>query len=167
MALKQKSIMAYGWLGFWAGIATGFILQFVSQIVSMIPGVSLDLQSISITTTGLGGVIGTGLSDYAKQLFGLVPFALTIPEFIFIGIGGALFVMLGAYVADWLKLLKGSKQKQLTTIFVIGGIVSGWLLTSSVGLPALGGIIVMIVDAYILALLFVWIDTSIKTKLIP
>jgi len=167
MALNQKDMMTYGKLGFVAAIATGFLLKLISQLVSLIPGVNLDLQSVSITTEGLGGVIGTGLGQYAEKLFGLSPVALSVPEWIFIGIGGALFVILGAYVADAANLLKGDKKRQLTTVLVVAGVVSGWVLSMSIGLPALSGIIAMVVDAYVLSLILVYVDESLGTKLIP
>lgn len=167
MALNKQDMIAYGKLGFVAAIATGFILKLISQFVSLIPGVNLNLQSVSISTEGLTGVIGTGLSEYAGKLFGLVPVSLTIPEWIFVGIGGALFVILGAYIADATNLLKGDKKRQLTTVFVVAGIASGWILSMSIGLPALSGIIAMVVNAYILSVILIAVDDSIKTKLIP
>ena len=167
MALNQKDLMAYGKLGFAAAIATGWLLGFISNLVSMIPGVNLDLQAISIGTTGVGGTINTGLQTYAGKLLGILPQAITIPEWIMIGVGGALFVIAGAYVADALKLLKGDKQKKLTTVLVIAGIVTGWILSSSIGLPAIGVIIAMVVDAYVLSYILIAADDALKLKLVP
>lgn len=166
MALNQKDLMKYGKLGFIAAIVSGFILKLISQLVSIIPGVSLDLQSVAIQTTGIGGVVNTGLSTYAQKLFGMVSIPLSVPEWIFIGIGGAAFVVVGAFVADKLNLLKGDKQRQLTTIFVIAGIVSGWILSASIGLPAISGVLAMVVDAYILSVILIWVDKTTKTKII-
>ena len=164
-----KEYMKYGILGFWAAIGTGFILKFISQIVSTIPGVSLDLQSISLSTSGLGGVVGTGLNTYAQKMFGLIPIAITIPEWIMIGIGGALFVMLGAYVVDNVKQLQIGKTKQgkLANVLVIAGIVSGWILSMAIGIPPLSGIIVLAIDALVLSYILVAVDDALKTKLVP
>ena len=166
MALNNKDLTNYGKLGFIAAIATGFILKLISQLVSMIPGVELDLQAITISTTGLTNVIGTGLGDYAKKLFGLINAPITMPEWIFIGIGGAAFLILGAYVADAMKLLKGDKAKQLTTIFVIAGVASGWILSMSIGIPAISGIIAMVVNAYILSIILIKVDKAFKLKMV-
>lgn len=168
MALNQKDLMKYGWLGFLAGIATGFILKFISQIVSAIPGVSLDLQSITVGTTGLGGIIKPELG---QKLLGLIPagLPLTIPEFIGIGVGGAVFVILGAWIVDSVKALQIAKTKQgkLATILVVAGVASGWILSMAIGLPALSGIIVLAVNAYILSWILVFVDDNLGTKLIP
>ncbi len=158
----------YGILGFWAAIGTGFILKFISQIVSTIPGITLNLQAVTAETTGLGGIIGTGLNTYAKKLFGMVSI-VSLPEWIYIGIGGALFVMLGAWVVDNVKQLQFAKTKtgKLATVLVVAGIASGWILSTSIGIPPLTGIIVMAVDAFVLSYILIAVNDAAKLKLIP
>lgn len=157
----------YGPLGFVAAIVTGFILKFISQIASMIPGVTLDLQAIAVGATGLTEVIQTGLSTYARKLFGLIPITLGIPEFIYLGIGGMLFVTLGAWAVGSVKQLQFAKTKQgrLATILVVAGIVSGWLLAMSIGLPKLSAIIIMAVNALALSYILIWVDGQLNTNL--
>lgn len=169
MALKQEEIMKWGILGFVAAIFTGFILKFISQIVSLIPGVDLNLQATAVTTEGLGGVIGTGFGEFAQKLFGAVPIPLTMPDYIIAGFAGALFVIVGAYTVDAIKGLQFAKTKQgkLATVLVVAGIVSGWILSMSIGLPPLGGIIAVSVNAYILSFILIAVDENLKTKLIP
>lgn len=163
-----KLNFAYAKLGAIAGVATGFLLKTISGLVSKIPGVSLDLQSVSISTSGLGGVVNTGLSSYAQKLFGLVPVSLQIPELLWTAVGGALFMMLGAYVVELAKInFAKSKAGKLATIMVIAGIVSGWILSMSIGIPAFSGIIIMVVDALILSWILIQVDKAAKTKLIP
>lgn len=164
MARKIMDLVKDFWLlGFIAAIGTGFLLKFISQIVSMIPGVTLNLQAISVETTEVGGVVGTGLSTFAEKLFSGISL-VTIPDFIFLGIGGALFVILGAFVVDRIKLLQFAKttQGKLATIFVTAGIVSGWILAASVGIPAISGIIVMSVNALILSFILVRTDEVLR-----
>jgi len=162
----MELLQNFGWLGFWAAIGTGFLLKFISQLVSTLPGVNLSLQAISVETTGLGGVVQTGFSESAKKLFGLVSFA-TLPEWIFVGIGGALFVMLGAYAVVNIKALQFAKTKQgkLATILVTAAIVSGWILSLSIGLPTISGILVMSINAYVLSWIFIIVDNFVGTKL--
>jgi len=167
MALGNKELMAYGKLGAVAGLATGFLLKTISGIVSMVPGVSLDLQSISIGTTGLGGIVNTDLSQYAQKLFGMVNVPLSGMEWLYVAIGGAIFMILGAYLADMFGMLKGTTVKKLTTVMVIAGIASGWILSMSVGIPAISAIVVMVVDAFVLSWILVQVDKGIKTKLVP
>lgn len=164
MAVDYKK---WGMLGFWAALATGFILKFISGIVSQIPGVTLDLQSISVSTTGLGSTINTGLSAYAQKLFGLIPISLTGTEWIMVGIGGALSVVLGAYLADMFGMLKGDKQSQLTKVLLIASVVTGWILSMSIGIPAISAIIVLAVDAWLLSFILIAVDKNLKTKLVP
>jgi hypothetical protein len=163
----MEYVRTYGVLGFIAALVTGFLLKTISQIVSLIPGVTVDLQSISVQTEGVGAVIGTGLSTYAQKIFGAVQF-VSVADWIYVGIGGALFVMLGAYVVDNVKMLQFAKTKQgkLATIFVAAGIVSGWILSASIGIPAIGAIIAMSVNAYILSFVLVFVDDMLGTKLV-
>lgn len=164
-----KDYTEWGILGFWATLLAAPILKFISQAVSAIPGVNLELQSVTVATTDVAGVIGTGFGEYAKKLFGMVPF-LSLPEWIIAGIGGALFVMLGAWAYDNTKFLQQfgkTKQAKLTTILVSAGIVSGWILSMSIGLPPLSGIIVMVVDAALVSWVLLAIDKNTKMKIVP
>lgn len=167
--MAMNKMMKYFILGGLLALGTSWLLGIISKFVSMIPGVNLDLQAISITTTGLGGVVDTGLSSYAQKAFGLIPVSLTLPEMLWAFVGGGLFVMLGAWLYDNVKMLQLGKTKagKLATIFVLAGIVSGWILSMAVGIPAFTAIITMVVDAYILAMIIVWLDKTAKLNLIP
>ena len=165
--------MDYWKIGAVAALVGGFVFGFISKLVSMIPGVSLDLQSISVSTTGLGTVINTGLSKYAQQLFGLIPSGIaskiTGMEWVYLVIGGAAFVVLGAYILEKVSQLQFAKTKQgtLATIFVIAGIAAGWILSMSITIPTLSGVIIMAVDSLILSYILVYLDDMTGLKLIP
>ena len=125
MALNMKQITGLGILGAIAAIATNFILGFISSLVSIIPGVSLDLQSIAVTTTGLGQVIQPGVgSSLANKLLGIVPIPITGTEIAVLAAGGAAFVIIGAIIVDSIKQLQFAKTKvgKLATIYVVAGI---------------------------------------------
>lgn len=159
----------YWKIGAIAGVLGTVILGTLSKVASMIPGVTLDLQSITVSTTGLGSTVNVGLSKYAKSLLGIVPVQLSGMEWLYAAIGGALFLMLGAYIVQKVKQLQFAKSKEgkLATIFVVAGVVTGWILSMSLTIPALSGVIVMAVDALILSYILVWLDKALKTKLIP
>lgn len=159
----------YFMLGGVAAIVTSWLLGFISNLLSNIPGLSVDLQSISVTTTGLGGVVGTGLSTYAQKVFGLIPVSISGMEFVWAFVGGGLFVVLGAWLYDNVKALQIGKSKvgKLATIFVLAGIGSGWILAMQVGIPTISGVITMAVNGLALAWVFVYIDDAAKLKLIP
>lgn len=169
MALSNKQMQGYFVFGGVAAIISAFILKMISQLVSAIPGVDLSLQSITVQTTGLGGIVGTGLGEFAKKFLGLVPVAISVPEWIFAFIGGGLFVLLGAVIVNNVKALQFAKTKagKLATVFVMAGIVSGWILSMSIGLPALTGIIVMSVDAFILSWVLLMVFEAAWPKLVP
>ena len=95
--MAKDDIGGWGMLGFVIGIATAYVLKFISQLLSAIPGVSVDLQAISVSTQGLIEVVdpGKGLSGILAQMFGAIPFALTIPDILMVGLGGAVFAILG------------------------------------------------------------------------
>ena len=167
MAFGKKDYMSWAKVGAIAGVATPYVLSTISKVVSMIPGVSLNLQSISISTTGVNQVINTSL---AAKLFGLVSLNISLPTLLMTAIGGALFAILGAFLLSVLPIPGGwvsDKQKRLTSVFVIAGIVSGFILSSSIGLPAIGALIASFINAYILAWILIKIDASMKSNLIP
>lgn len=159
----------YWKIGAVAGALGMVLLGWISKIVSMVPGVSLDLQAISVSSTGLGTVINTGLSTYAKKLFGIVPIPITGMGIVYAAIGGAATIVLGAYVVQNVKQLQFAKTKlgKLATIFVIAGIATGWILAQSITIPALSGVIIMAVDALVLSYILIYADDSLNTKLIP
>ena len=163
----------YWKIGALAGALGGVILGFISKIVSMIPGVSLDLQAISVSTTGLGSVVNTGLSKYAQKLFGMIPSGIaskvTMIDWVYLAVGGAAFVVLGAYLVQNVSMLQFAKTKQgrLATIFVVAGIATGWILAQSVNIPAISGVIIMAVDALVLSYILNIVDEKSGLKLIP
>lgn len=162
--MNDKEMWGWAKLGAIAGVATGFFLKTVSQLVSMIPGVSLDLQSISISTTGLGNVVNTGLSTYAKKVLGMVPVPLTMPEWVWLAVGGALFMIVGAYAAEMVGI-KGSKQSKLTWTFVLAGLATGAIMSWTLAIPTLSALWLMVVDAFLLSWLILLVDQ--KGRLVP
>ena len=168
MALTQKDIKGYGIFGAVAALAVPLLLKTLNALLSAFsPTVSINLQSIAIETQGLGAVVNTGLSSFATKIFGLIPLPIQPSEWLMIAIGGALFTILGAWLADQLNLLNGSTQKKVSTVFVIAGIVSGWLLSMSIKIPTLPAILEMVINAFILSWVMVKLDKSLKTNLVP
>ena len=168
----MKFQMRYFTLGGIAGVVTKPLLGLISTALSYVPGVDVSLQSVSVTTTGLGGVINPGLNTYANKLLGLVNVPFTMPEWIMLFIGSGLFVLLGAYLVEWLKMpksigLKETKLSRLTTIFVAASIVSSMILAMAVAIPAIPAMITLIINAFILAWILVMVDDMLGTKLVP
>lgn len=160
MAIKiQKTAM----LGAILGAATPWMLAAVSKVASLIPGVDVSLQSISIGAN-VSGEFAAGVSNVANQIFGLVP--VTLPTIIQTAIGGAIFVTAGAWIADMLGLLKGSKMQRLTSTLVTAAVVIGAVMAMAIPFTITTGII-LVVNSVILAWLWTMIDNQLKTNLIP
>lgn len=166
MADIMGYIKKYGLLGFVATIATPWLLKGISTVLSKVPGLSVDLQSVSVTTTGVGNVINPGLNKYASMLFSKIPVQFTVPEWIMLGIGGAAFVILGAVIVDMLKLKLPGKVARLAAVFVAGGIAAGWIIALAVSIPAIPAVITMAIDALILAYILVFVDDALKLNLV-
>jgi len=159
MAVSQTELKEYGMFGAVAGVATSFVLGTISKFVSMIPGVSLNLQSISISGQ-VSGALNTGLSTYVQKALGMISVPLQMSDWIWSAVGGALFVIIGLYVADMLGVYKGSRLKRIATVFVVGGLVSGFLIAKAISIPSIPLIITMAVDALVLAWIGVSLDKS-------
>jgi len=163
----MKKVRTYAILGALAGVATPYLLKLISTVLSYIPGVSVQLQSVTVTGN-VGQAVGTGMGAYAKQLLGLVPLSIGVPELFFTAIGGALFMVLGYGILETIGQFKGSKLRKLTSIMVIAGIVSGWILSMSVSIPAIIAIVEMVVNALILSWILIAVDKNIlKGRFIP
>lgn len=165
LGFKWEKLALFGAL---AGAGTTWLLGFISKILSMIPGITVDLQAISITTTGLGGVFGTGLGVYAKKVFTTI--GVGAPELLYTAIGGALFVLLGAWIVDKVKFLQDlgrTRETKLAVVLVVAGLISGWILAQSVTIPAISAMVIMAVNALILSYILVWIDKTAKLGIVP
>ena len=60
-----------------------------------------------------------------------------------------------------------TNQGKLATIMVAAGIAVGWILSMSINIPPLSGIIIMAVDAYVLSWILTYLDDTTGLKLIP
>ena len=161
--LKEKKLFLFGGL---AGIGVVWLLGIISKGLSLIPGLDVSLQAISVKTTGLAGTIGTGLGTYAQKLFGAV--GLGLPEMLYAFIGGGLFVLLGAFLVDKLNIrLIKTREGHLATILVVAGIVSGWILSMTVSVPALAAIVNMAISALALSYILVFLDKQLKIGIVP
>lgn len=168
MALSKKDMQKYFVFGGIAGLITPWLLSFISQLVSAIPGVNLELQSISASATGLGTVVNTGLSDFVKKAFGVIPLDFTAAGWFFIFIGAGLSLVAGAWIADKLDLLKGDKQRQITSVLIIASIITGWILSLSVNIPAFTAILSLVISAWLLSFILVGTLKALgQEKLIP
>ena len=165
--MRESKLFVFGGL---LGIGTQFLLSIITKIFAYIGpyiGINVDLQAITIKTTGLGTTVGTGLSVYAEQIFTKI--GLSLPSLLYAFIGGGLFVLAGAFLFDLLKLQEyfDTKQAKIAVIFVLAGLGSGALLSMSITIPTLSAMIIMAVNALILSFGLVALDKQAKTNLIP
>ena len=167
------NLKKWGILGAVMGVFTGLLLNTLSSVInslSGVTGVTVNLQAITVTYTG-GSVVtlpATQGSQFFAKIFGMIPnigIQQMIPEIVMLGIGGALVFIAGAYIADMLGLLNGSKVQKLATVIVIGGGVFGYLASKALPGPTVW--IATIVDALVLGLIVNFIDDNAKLGLIP
>lgn len=178
MAIGQKEMQKIGIFGAVAGLATPLLLKYVAMPVlnvaaGVVPGISAklaDAGTISISVReSLTGING-GLSGWLVDALGLT---LNVPYMTYImgALGGALFMILGAYAADMLGMLKGNAmQKTRTTIF-IGSIAAGFVLggfaVPAINLGLVDALLAFLINAAVLAFLYVTIDDKAGLGLIP
>ena len=155
----------WGIFGAVASIVTVPLLMIISKFFSLIPGVTVDLHAISLTAD-VSGAFQTGLGQYAQRLLGVLPIGGL--EIVYTVIGGALFVILGAFIVDKAGYLTGSKQKRVTTVLVVAGLITGAILSWKITLPTISGVIIMLVDAFVLSFILVKADDAVfNGKLVP
>jgi hypothetical protein len=166
--MTKKDIMGYGKLGAILGVATPYVLKGVSTLLNYIPGLNVNLQSVSVATTGVGTTVGTGLGVYAQKIVGLVPIGFSLPTLLVSLIGGALFMVLGAYIYNSIKMIQFAKSRvgKLTEIIVLASIASGIILSMSLAIPSLVTIIELVINAFVLSYLAVLVDKNVY-KIIP
>lgn len=182
MALNNKELTNVAMFGAAAGVATPFLLSKVvipvlGKLAGFIPAISLKLADASPGTisvsvrdslTGLNGGLAGWLMD-AMHLTVNIPGTM----YIMAALGGALMMVLGAYVADMLGFLKGSSwQKSAAVIFtgnLVAGLILGW---STMSFPALNIDFVNVLLAFTLnAVILGWgwveLDKKLGFGLVP
>lgn len=181
MAISNKDLQKIAMFGAIAGLATPFIMKWLVMPVlnflgGILPAFSLKLAenganpTISVAVRdSLTGIEG-GLSGWLVDSLGLT---LTVPfqTFIMGAIGGALFFVVGAYVADMAGMLKGDKFQKTRIVIFVGSIAAGLLLGSmavpEIGIDLINTLIAFLVNAAVLAWVYVWIDKQMKLGMVP
>jgi hypothetical protein len=182
MAINEKQIEKIGLFGGITGLATPLLLDKVIMPVlnffgGFVPEVSLKLAStapgvISVNVRESLTGVNTGLAGWLVDALGLT---ISVPNMTYIMavLGGALFMILGAMLADRVGFLKGdSESKTRTTIFtgsILAAILIGWNAATipTLGISMLNVIIAFAVNAAILAYGYVKLDKFFKIGLNP
>ena len=178
MAINKKETTKIAMFGAVAGFATPFILQYIVMPIlkflgGIVPAISAKLAdpgtlaiNVRESLTGLNG----GLSGWLADALGIsvnVPFQ----TYIMAAVGGALLFVAGAYVADMFGMLKGNPtQKTRNVVFtgnVIAALILGSLVVPSLNLGFFNVMIAFLINAAIVAFVWVWIDETAKIGLIP
>lgn len=161
--------MKLGWKWFTFGavatVATPYILTYVSKALSIVPGVTANLQSVSITTTGVGGVINTGLAAKVMGLTQYLPAIvqkITLPEIVIMAAAGGAAVFLGGLIVDntngGVLGALGFKNEfaRIMEALVWSSVVVGMIVAGALSIPAWQAIAGLAVDAAILTALYVY-----------
>ena len=166
MALQKKDFWQYGILGFVLAYAIVPTLKIVSNTLSLIPGLDVSLQSVSVSGN-VSGAFTKGIADLGTAIFSKLPIDLTGVQWLLLGLGGAAFVILGAFLVDLIGQLKGSKMWRLSLVLIVASVISGWILSMNLSIPALAAIITLGINALILSWIIVTIDEFTKINLVP
>ena len=152
----KNDIMKWGLFGGVAALTIGLVLRLINTVDSMIPGVEVNLQSISVSGQ-VSGVINTGLSKYVQLLFNMVDQSVFTPAgWMLTFVGGEAIAVVGYYALDALKLYEGSRLRRITTVLVAGSVLTTALVSLSLTVPALPVFVTLVVDSLVLA----WIGTT-------
>lgn len=161
MALNAQQIRSYLWLGFISGIILPFLANFISN--NIIKGISVTFSALPATSVSPG--FPSSVADFFVKI---VSNAGTLPTYILAGIGGALFVLLGA----WVYSLRTTPNARTTygKIFLILfyasialALVSWWTTGAIAFLPVL--LVSTLTSAVTAA--FIWILEKINVVKVP
>lgn len=180
MAINEKERNKVLTFGAVAGLATPFllskvILPLLNIVAGIVPGISAKLAdpaaTISISVReSLTGIQG-GLSGWLTDALGISVSSNLLMTYLMAAIGGAVFFLLGAYVGDGLKMLKGNAEQKTRAVIFWGSaaaaLVLGGFAVPEIGLGLVDTIIALGINAVILAYAYVWIDRQLKIGLIP
>ena len=162
-----------------AGVLTPFILKYLVMPVLSVLGNFLPALSVKLGNPGTIEVnirqsltgVQAGLARWLTDALGL-----TIPEtsfmpYVWAAAGGALLFLVGAYIADALKWLKGNARQKTTVIIFAGSAIAGFIIggfaVPDIGLTLVNTFIALGVNAAILAWVFTLIDPQGKIGLTP
>jgi len=181
MAIDNKTMNKLAISGGIAGFVTPFLLQFLVMPIlnflgGFVPQFALKLAdnpgtinvNISQSLTGLP----QGIAEWLFNALGVTVPANAIMVYVMAALGGALFFVIGGYLADAIGLLKGTAiEKTRRTIFVgslvVAVIMGAIALPPQIGFDMLNLIIAFGINAGILAWLYSVVDPKGKMGLIP
>lgn len=180
MAVNSKQTQQIAIFGALAGVATPFLLKYVVMPIlnflgGIVPQLSLKLAenpgtieaNIRASLTG----INAGLAEWLVNALGItvnVPFQ----TYIMAAVGGALLFLAGAYILDGMKALGGNAEQKTRKVIFAGSIVAALILGTmglppEIGLTLVNVLIAIMINAAILAWVYVAIDKQMKLGLIP
>ena len=173
MAINIQKVGIFGAI---VGLITTWLMDIVivpvlDIIGGFAPDVSLKLANpgtISVNVReSLNGVDG-GLAGWFVDAVGLNVTGIPGSTYLMAALGGALFMVAGAFLADWAGFLKGNvMQKTRATIFggslvtaaILGWAVNGW---PNLNISFLNVLIAMAINAAIWAWIYVGLANAAK-----
>lgn len=181
MAIGNKELGKIAMFGGIAGLATPLLLKYLVMPVlkfaaGIVPGISAKLANpgtINIDVSGSVTGVNTGLSQWLVDATGLSGMAASVPfnTYIMAAIGGALLLVAGAWILDATKSLTGSKFAKTAKVLFTGSALAGFILggfaVPALGLTMVDALIVMLINAAVLAFVYVKIDEEAGIGLVP
>lgn len=183
MAIGEQQRNKVLWFGAIAGAVTPFILMYLVKPIldflgTFMPDISIKLASASPTIAvdlrqSLTGIDG-GISAWLLNAMG-IGVALPGPEILMTvlygAIGGALFFLAGAYIADMAGMLSGNATRKTRVVIFFGSLITafvvGGFMVPAIGITLVNTLIAFAINAAILSIVLVWVDNSMKLKLNP
>lgn len=113
MTLNMKQVKEWAWLGAIAGI---ILPLFIKLLANIVPSITIQLASIAPAQT-----VNPGFSSQATTFFlDMVKFNLNLPTFILAAIGGAITVIIGAWIYSLRPVGNTAYAKLFAVLFYAG-----------------------------------------------
>ena len=143
--------------------------QFTPEISAKLASKATPVISFNVRESLTG--IDSSLSGWLADALGLTLPTTMIMPYIMAAVGGVIFVVAGAWIADQLGVLKGdARRKTAITVFVGSALVAfiiGGMAVPQLGITLVNSLIAFGINAVILAYAYVWIDKQLKLGLVP
>ena len=176
--ISNKQAMDVAKFGAIAGVLTSLLIKYLvmpilDALAGIVPGISAKLSDATISISvreSLTGING-GLSGYLVDLLGITSNIAWMPHIVMSAVGGAVFFLVGAYAADALGLMKGDAKSKTRMVIFLGSAIAAFVLggfaVPQINIDLVNVLITFMINAAILAFVYVAIDKKAKIGLVP
>lgn len=146
--MAKVDMQKWGMFGAIIGLVTPFLLNLLSNI--SIPGITITQAAIKIEFE----TPNTGLAAWLLDIVGVSLSSIPLSTYLIAALGGAIFAIVGAGVANMFGLLDSKKPVRIAWVLVFGTLLAAWIpglfAGEGIGIPSITALIALGISSAVL-----------------